>query len=1540
LRTTFLVQQGQPVQHIASSEHATQLVVTVLDLSLLPPVVREQQAHALVGQQAQRPFQLSQELPLRASLLRLGVEEHLLLLTMHHIAFDGWSAGVFYRELSACYHAYTSGVAATLAPLPIQYADYTLWQRQWFQGAIRERQLDYWRQQLAELPPLALPADFPRPPVETFRGSHYTFEVSAELLAQLKALNLHERVTLFMVLLAAYLVVLMRHSGQNDIAVGIPVANRTSHETEDLIGFFVNTLVLRAQVEGTLTFRELLQRVREVTLEAYEYQDLPFERLVEELRPERTLTHNPLCQVCFQLQNTPRESLTFPGLLVRQWKSDNETAKVDLLLSLREDSQRLSATLEYSTDLFLPGTISRFADHYMRVLEHIVTSPVQPVGQLPLWSEAERQQIVEEWNTVRKVYPHEHCVHHLFERQAEQTPDAVALVFEEQHLTYSEMNRQANQLAHILQKWGVGPEVRVGICLERSSDMVIALLAIFKAGGAYVPLDPNYPLKRLAFLMNDAQIVVLLTQEALMTRLPSHHCQVLCLDRDKSAWASAPATSCAGKLPTQTLAYVIYTSGSTGLPKGAAICHQGLVHALSDALASFDPGSQHRMIQLASISFDASVLEIFLALLSGGTLCLVSRESLLSSVQLAQLLREQAITSMAITPSLLKTLGQEALPSLQTLIVGGEACSAELANHWGQGRHMYNVYAPTETTIYTTRGECSVPLRQAPLIGKPIANAQVYVLDQQMQLVPVGVAGELYVGGDGLARGYLGRPELTAERFVPHPLSNEAGVRLYRTGDLARYHADGQLEFLGRLDEQIKLRGYRIELGEIEAVLRQHPLVREAAVIAYEKQEEEKHLVAYFVADLTQVERADAHEQTPVASQQVQHWQQLYEQTYQREGGQVLQDTTFNLVGWNDSYTGQPIPAEEMREWLEDILAVVQEAQPRRILEIGCGTGLLLFRLASRCEHYYGTDFSATALQGIRKQVEQRPELTILRERVTLWKRQADDFGGLVAGQVDTVLLNSVVQYFPNVEYLLRVLEGALALLPSGGRIIVGDVRSLPLLETFHASVQLERAPVDWTLQQVLQQVQRKIQQEKELVLDPQLFQCWARASGKIRRVEIRLKRGRAQNELTRFRYQVVLHVGEPATLEETTVTPGEEELNWSKQIMTLERLQAKLQQQQPHQLRLLQIPNRRLSKAIQTVRWLYEQPGTETVKRWQAELAKQVLTGIDPEALWELAERVGYQVHMQWERQKLEGSYSVVLTRNGSTSWEDREERVTRLEQGETFLDWQQYANQPLRAAIQQRVVPQIQQYVQERLPTYMIPWAFVLLDELPLTSHGKLDRRTLPAPDGVNRSDLGVELVAPRTPEEELLRDMWTQVLRCDPGQVSIHDDFFALGGHSLLATQVLARIRSLWQVDLPLRSLFSSPTISSLVLLINQCLQAEQGLSIPPLRPQPRPDLLPLSFAQQRLWFLDQLAPGNPSYLIPFALHLDGPLQVVALQQSLRTIVSRHEALRTTFLVQQGQPVQHIASSEHATQLVVTVLDLSLLPPVVREQQAHAL
>ncbi|MCP4654050.1 MAG: amino acid adenylation domain-containing protein [bacterium] len=1116
LRTRFADGPDGAVQIVDPPRGQT---LPIVDLGALAAGRRELERRRRIAADARRRFDLERGPLLRTTLLRLGDEQHVLLLNQHHIVSDAWSVGVMIRELGTCYQAFVSGQEPVLPALTVQYADFAAWQRNRLRGDVLERQLAWWRERLAGAAPLELPTDRPRPAVRTWRGAQLPLALPAPLAAAVEALSREHTATPFMTLLAAFMVLLHRYSGQNDVAVGSPVAGRQEPEIENLIGFFVNTLVLRQDLGREPSFDELLARVRQTALAAYAHQEVPFEQLVEELQPQRDRGRAPLFQVMFALQTAPAEEAAIAGLTLSRTAPEVTAAKFDLTLDLTPRPAGLVGWIEYAPALYDASTVARLGRHFETLLASIVARPAEKISTLDLLAPAERWQLLAEWNVTATPYPHDRTVHELFTARVERAPEVVALVWEGAGgevgaMTFRELDRRSSQLARYLRRRGVGAETLVGLFLERSPEMVVAVLAVLKAGGAYAPLDPGQPEARLALLLADARVPLVLTQERLAARLPAD-APSLCLDSGWAAIAGQPTACPEPSVRPENLCYLMYTSGTTGTPKGIGVPHRGVVRLVRETDYA-ELGDQEVFLQLAPIPFDASTLEIWAPLVNGGRLVL-HPPGPLSLDQLAAVLARHRITTLFLTTALFLRMTESYAPSLAPLgqlITGGEVTSPA---HMGalletfDGR-LINAYGPTENTTITTCHpvrSCRIGIPVA--IGRPIANTRLHLLDRHLEPVPVGVPGELCCSGDGLARGYHRRPALTAAAFVPDPFGAEPGERLYKTGDLARYLADGAVDFLGRIDAQVKIRGFRVEPGEVEAVLAAHPAVATTVVMVRED--------------------------------------------------------------------------------------------------------------------------------------------------------------------------------------------------------LAGDQRPLP------------------------------------------------------------------------------------------------------------------------------------------------------------ARLVAYVVAGGEPPG------------------------------------------------------------GEPPAAA-------EFQRFLAERLPPYMVPAAFVLLEELPLTPNGKVDRAALgrrALPEFRSEEDT----VAPRTPTEELLAGIWSRLLGVD--QVGIEDDFFACGGHSLLATRLVSAIRRAFAVELPLEELFNTPTIAALAPTIEAALgTGPEDRASPPER-VPRTSPPPLSFAQERLWFLAQLEPDNPAYNIPAAITLRGTLAVAVLAASLDELVRRHETLRTRFAVDGGGPVQII---DPPAPQALPVVDLTALEPARRQAEVERL
>lgn len=977
--------------------------------------------------------------------------------------------------------------------------------------------------------------------------------------------------------------------------------------------------------------------------------------------------------------------------------------------------------------------------------------------QISLLSATERDKILNDFSGPRRLSAEGSFLHELFEEHVKLRPDALAVSRAGEQLTYAQLNSRANRIAHALLERGLEPDDRVALFVERGIDMVSGLLGVLKAGGAYIPLDPSYPASRLSYMLDNSEPKVVLTTRELIGQVPGAERSILAFEDTREHRDDVPDVP---TLTSRNLAYVIYTSGSTGAPKGVMIEHRSacnLVVAQHDIVVSPDD----RILQFSSPSFDASVWEVLLSLCRGASLHIAPPGMVLVGDALLSTLQDLRITNVILPPSVLQTLPYSAeLPDLHTLVVGGEACPAALVEVWAPGRRFINAYGPTEITVCATMQECHSGASHAPAIGRPLANCHIRILDPHQRLVPIGVTGEIYIGGAGVARGYLNQPLLTADRFVPDPFQVDAGTRLYRSGDLGRWRQDGSIEYLGRNDFQVKIRGFRIEPGEVEALLQGHPDVEQSAVIAREDQPGEKRLVAYVAVN---------DQRLKAASTANREWEGLYDETYTEDSPEP------SFIGWNSSYTGNPIPLEQMQEWRDHTVARIRQLGGRRILEIGCGVGLLLEKLAPASEAYHATDFSAAAVERIRRYTASKPELN----HVVAYQRTAIETDTFVEGYYDIVVINSVAQYFPDREYLRKVIGQAVRCTAVGGRVFLGDIRNLRLLKTFHSAVQLARAPDGTTVRQLGLNIARALEQEKELLIDPRFFHELRHEIPAISHVQVSLKRGEYDNELTRYRYDVVLEIRGPAA---------------GSNVDFVTRKNVK---------------NGRLTADVAARNLIENSDESVTVGQLREQLRSLQATAEGPETFWKAGHSQNSLVNVRWSTESPEGEFDVQwidannrdLLVNGMFPDEDGAKHSSPIQSA--------LINDPWAASLRRQVVPRLRDFLIAKLPSHMVPAAIVVLDRLPLTANGKVDRRALPVPEAASASPSAH--IGASTPMEFALAQMWTQLLAVS--QVSMTDNFFELGGHSLLAVKLVSAISDRFGVRLSVVSIFRSPTIQML-------------------------------------------------------------------------------------------------------------------------------
>ncbi len=1414
LRSTYPNFDGQVMQCVQAQ---AELRLGHVDLAHIAPEPRRHATIAHAEQLRDAPFDLTRAPLLRATLLRLTPTSHWLVLCIHHIACDMVSMGIIQSELIASYAGLRAGQQAAPAPLRYQYADFAQWQRETVDSQALEKQEIYWTRKLAEYPePLELPADRLAPTAPSLRGGCSPYQLQAPANHALSELSRRCRATSFMTLLAGYAALLHRLTGQRDIVVGSPISNRDRPEWAGVVGYFLNTLLLRVDLSGSPTFSELVHRVREVCLEAYANAQLPFEKIIDLLQPGRAMSRRPMFQALFVHQHRPAPQAVAADLVWRYIELPIRTMVADIGLWTVDSSDTLGGFVAYDADLFEQASSDRIAARFTTMMTDLLADPERRIDRAP-WIPAAESVVISARNLESRIeLGTEACLHELFAQQAASTPDAMAVMLDERKLSYRELDEQANALACRLQMLGIGPENRVAVMLERSPELVIALMAVLKAGGAYVPLDPAYPHERLAYMLADCNARVLLatTQSARACDAIPAATQLILLDAPlEEAVAAAPVST----TRPDHLAYVIYTSGSTGRPKGAMNEHRAIVNRLRWMQREYRLQSDDRVLQKTPASFDVSVWEFFWPLITGATLVLARPGGHRDPAYLAELIERERITTLHFVPSMFRAFleqpGLERLTSLRRVFCSGEALTPELVQRFltVSTAQLHNLYGPTEAAVDVTFWPCTLADRIGVPIGHPVANTAIHVLDERMQPMPIGVAGELYIGGVQVGRGYLDRPALTGERFVPDPFSR-GGARLYRTGDRARRRADGAVEYLGRNDHQVKIRGLRIELGEIESVLARHPRVAATVVVDRPAPSGEPMLVAYVQA------RAEADDAEPQHDgERIGAWASVYDEAYAGEDA----DAAFDTSSWNSSYDSQPVPAPQMQAYVESRIDAIRALRPRRVLEIGCGTGLLLHRLAPDCERYVGTEISEVALAKLARAIATDAGRL---GHVELLQRDALDLSGWEPGAFDTVVLNSVIQLFPGEKYLERVLDGLQSVLAPGGCIFVGDVRRLDMQRLFHTSVQQYRAASDISPTQLRERVAAAIAREQDLVVSLDLFRAWA-ARDPRRHVVFELERGVFHNEFTRFRCDVLLFLDRAPSEKGDTVA-------WTTG-MTYDSLEARVESLADG-LWITGLPNSRVTSAAALQAWMDADFEVST----DPGEPEQIAGGIDPHAMHELARKLGHRLSLRPARSGNLAAMDALF--HPLQPSEPDCVPVGELSRS-VVAPAAVLSNQALRTTDEQSLAPVLARFLRSSLPEYMVPDRFVFLDALPLSPSGKIDRGRLPAlaqPTGGDRA----ACVPARDAVEQRLMSIWESLLGVRG--FGVRDNFFELGGQSILGARLMARIRSEFERTLPLSTLFEEATIEHLA---NRLRQAEGGASraLVPIRASSVAGSVPLPF-----------------------------------------------------------------------------------------------
>lgn len=1354
-------------------------------------------------QESLRPFDLENGPLIRVNIWRQNKNENMALISVHHIIADTWTISMYLTELCRIYDMIVNNKPIELETTEFQYADFACWQNRYFTGEVLRKQMEFWSEQLKDAPTvIELPTDHQRMAIENFQGGLEKFVIPDDLMKRINDLTAKHDVTLYMFLMSVFQVMMYRYTNQNDILVGTPIANRTKKEFEKIAGFFSNTVVIRGKLSEEMIFTDFMYALKENILNAFENQEMPFEKIVDELKLERDMSVNPLFQVMFVLQNTPFPEVKAGDITLEPLDFHNGTCKFDLWLSIIDCNSIMECVMEYNSTIFERSTVLRMIKNYLKLLEEIVANPGQKVVDYEIINDNEKRLIMHNWNDTQHDFGRSPYLHKLIEEAAQKYADKTAVRFEGTSLTYAELNKRANQLARYIRSRVSGTENLIGVCLERSLEMVIALTAIIKSGNAYVSLDPTLPEDRLLYMIDDSDFAFMITVDK--------HRQVLGIDENRcisidSEWISVETMSSDNLddivLTPESPAYMIYTSGSTGKPKGSINTHKAITNRILWMKDYLNVTSEDRILQKTPYSFDVSVWEFFLPLITGAELIEAKPEGHKDNIYLMDLIEREKVTIMHFVPSMLRvfleSIDRNKCSSLEKVVCSGEALPFELQQRFYRlfnKAELYNFYGPTEAAVDVTYWHCPRDSKNELVpIGKPISNCRLYILDNNMHPVPIGVHGELYIGGICLSKGYHNREELTKEKFVPD-IFGKQGDLLYRTGDIVKYLPDGNIAFIGRRDNQVKIKGFRIELGEIEKCISAHENVQDAVVVVKDIKVNQSHLegsasigqrlVAYIKPKTEELSEGIEE----IDESQVDQWKNVFDMAYEKEQSD---NPLYNFISWNSSYTNEPFPLENMIEWADETVKTIKSVNHDRILEIGCGTGLIFFRLADDCSEYVGTDISQNSLDYIRRCAEEKKDGICDFE---LHNCSADDISAFEAKKFDIIVINSVVQYFPSVHYLYDVINKLSGLLSENGHIFIGDVRNNELLSDFHYSVELFKMHSSTPVIVYKERVQRIIEKEEELNISPSFFGYAVDRIEGLKNATVMLKRGSYLNEMSKFRYDVLLSNTEP------DLKPIVKDI--STFSLPLQMIRDELDKCEDDILLIKGISNSRTDDDVIISEIADGLDDNVPISVLKQEISIRKKNSIDPNVLIKLAKKKDMKcICLVSESDK---KCYEALFMNGDCNV-DAVMTVGRTSENNIGV----FANAPEESNRVRQLVPQVTKLLKSQLPEYMIPSFFVIVSDFPVNSNGKLDYSKLPEPSTIKLLDDDF-YVQPSTPIEKKIAQVWAEILGIE--KVGIKNNFFEMGGDSILCIRAVSRINNAG-IKLTPSDIFQNPTIEEL-------------------------------------------------------------------------------------------------------------------------------
>lgn len=1405
--------------------HNATIEVPFIDLTMVPADEQEAHLNEIIKEDVSAPFDLSNGPLFDVKVVLINPTLNYVVITAHHIICDGWSTGIILQDLSRFYNEFAFNKIVE-AVESFQFESYVQGELEFEKSNEYAATEAYWLNLYKDYSQVfEIPIDKPRPVLRTYGAKRIDKEMDEAVVAKFKKAGAKNGCSFINTLIAAVEVFIYRITQQSDIIVGLPAAGQAATEMYSLVGHCVNLLPLKTSVDGKLKFNEYLKNRKKTLFDAFENQRYTFGTLIKKLNVPRDPSRIPLVPFAFNADLGLADGVAFEGLEMEVLSNPRISENFEIFLNATGQAGKLTLECTYNTDLFDDELMQMRINEFAHLINSIALNEEEIIDNLDLIPNSELQ-LFENWNSTFTKSVANSCLHKLFEHQVKLNPSATAISFNQSTLTYSKLNELADRVASLLKAKGLAIGGLVGLSVNRSSDMVVAMLGILKAGGTYLPIDPEFPAERIHYMIENSAVQFIITENKINTKL-EFKCKHILLTDNWNKLLSEQTVIESATYDDAQLAYVLYTSGSTGKPKGVMISHNSLVNLLNAFKEITTYKASDKLLAVTTISFDIAQLEMFLPLVSGGTLIIASKETAIDPRSIIKMIGDNAVTFMQATPATWRMIvdaGWQGNTNLSVLC-GGEALPVDLAYQLSKGnKNVWNVYGPTETTIWSSYHKLPADFAdKTPSvgfieIGKPIANTTFYVLDKNLKRLPVGIEGDIYIGGVGLAKGYLNRPDLTEERFLLNPIDSARSQYIYKTGDLGKFNKDGNIEYTGRSDFQVKVRGYRIELGEIETAVAQVEGVSAVAVTTAADATGENHLLAYVTEDVVESELFQ--NQLSHIDNWKEKWNLIYDSGIKAISSEHVKDRKLDTA-IAQQLSGNSAIDEQVSEWLQQTIDRIINVRPQHVLEIGCGAGQLVMAIAPKCDFYHATDYSEIALDELRQRLDHVDD--DLKSRIKLELRMADDFSGIKPESFDTVIINSVIQYFPDVKYLEKVIEQSLKVLKPGGCLFIGDVQSYTLLNMHHTCGQLKQADSNQSLGSLKRVIRNRVSNELELAVDIDYFESLKQVFPQITFSQYKLRRGKTYNETTKYHYDTFLFKNVKFD------APADDKwIDWNTEFKTLQQLENTIEENKPESILISNVPNQRLIKdkvAAEIVSKSNDDVNCSVIIEQLDELPES----FDPEEFWEIGMEAGYTVELFWTSKITAPAFDVALIKN---ELYDKNTRATP-KYFEKLLDIDkrfEAANQPFKADKNVVLINKIKLHLESKLPHYMLPSAYMVLGAMPLTANGKIDRKALPDIEHDSKQ-FTADYQEPITETEKLIATIWEKLLNVKG--IGLSDNFFELGGHSIIAVRMMIEIEHLKNIRLPLAVLFTNPTIGQLALLVDNEASSEMWQSVAPIR-----------------------------------------------------------------------------------------------------------